>query len=288
MGGAGPTCGESTPPPDETLDREWATWPVGEPPSYRICDEVVEDETTGLIWQRHDHPDELAHADAVRACEELDLQGWTDWRLPTQIEFVSLLELDGRSDYRVAEDAFPDRAFAYWTRSLSREAASSIAISSSTGAGDTTDRSNHNGVRCVRGGKVAAQAYEIEAEVVSDLATGLAWARTVPAPPLDWHAAEAHCADLEIGGADDWRLPSMQELLSLVRPARSEPVIDREAFPDTPSTTFWTGDKTSATTPGHWQVVFGGPQGAGAGYAKRGMDSDVSFNPSTVRCVRGG
>lgn len=82
--------------------------------------------------------------------------------------------------------------------------------------------------------------YAIDGAVVSDLVTGLTWQRESPSETFDWWDARAYCADLALGGHDDWRLPSRIELVSTLDFGRRDPVADPDAFPNTPSDFFWT------------------------------------------------
>lgn len=50
---------------------------------------------------------------------------------------------------------------------------------------------------------------------VTDLNTGLTWQQTPPAQGVVWAEAEAYCDELELGGYDDWRLPTLKELFSI-------------------------------------------------------------------------
>lgn len=70
-------------------------------------DEVVRDEVTGLIWQRQMSVARLSWPDAVTYCEGLTLAGWDDWRLPSRIELVTLLDLT-HADPALNQTAFPD------------------------------------------------------------------------------------------------------------------------------------------------------------------------------------
>ncbi len=50
-----------------------------------------------------------------------------------------------------------------------------------------------------------------------DDATDLCWQNPPAASYLDWEQAAAHCDELDVGGASDWRLPDIGELVSLLR-----------------------------------------------------------------------
>ncbi|MCK9464119.1 MAG: DUF1566 domain-containing protein, partial [Proteobacteria bacterium] len=50
-----------------------------------------------------------------------------------------------------------------------------------------------------------------------DPATNLCWQNPPPDDKLNWEAAKAYCDGLSLGGHDDWRLPKIHELNSIVR-----------------------------------------------------------------------
>jgi hypothetical protein len=52
----------------------------------------VDDEITGLSWAVEDAPLQAFWDDASAHCADLDFDGHTDWRLPTQIELISLVD----------------------------------------------------------------------------------------------------------------------------------------------------------------------------------------------------
>ena len=72
---------------------------------------------------------------------------------------------------------------------------------------------------------------------VSDLNTGLVWVKA-RGPKLTWDAAVAAAADCRVGGHDDWRMPSIKELYSLIdfrggsrrTAAASRPYLDTTYF----------------------------------------------------------
>lgn len=100
MGGvdSGGSAGESPEPrPPRSVWAGWkmpnpATTGLPNPASYDISEpDVVTDLVTGLMWQREAGPNDHYDA-AVSYCDGLTLGGYTDWRLPTRIELVSLLD----------------------------------------------------------------------------------------------------------------------------------------------------------------------------------------------------
>jgi len=50
-----------------------------------------------------------------------------------------------------------------------------------------------------------------------DVATGLCWQNPPSIGAFSWDESLSHCDGLSIGGYDDWRLPMIQELVSLIR-----------------------------------------------------------------------
>lgn len=66
------------------------------------------------------------------------------------------------------------------------------------------------------------------------------------ATSLDWAQALATAEQSEHAGHDDWRLPNVKELLSLVEFCRTTPAINPTAFPATPASAHWSSSLTAA------------------------------------------
>ena len=95
---------------------------------------------------------------------------------------------------------------------------------------------------------------------------------------------EKFVADVNAGaglcGATDWRMPTQNELMSIVDYGRVNPAIDPTYFPNTPASHFWSAsaDASSSLSSFAWHVYFG--NGNAFGYFK--------YAPDQVRLVRAG
>ncbi|HZN58167.1 MAG TPA: DUF1566 domain-containing protein [Planctomycetota bacterium] len=119
---------------------------------------------------------------------------------------------------------------------------------------------------------------------VTDTCTGLMWQKDTgnDAKRLVWCNALAYCEDLELGGHDDWRLPNVRELQSILDYGRSSPAID-PIFGALPSF-YWSSTSIDVDPTGAWAVSFAA--GVIIGGTK---DRDrVVDNDSLVRAVRSG
>jgi hypothetical protein len=99
------------------------------------------------------------------------------------------------------------------------------------------------------------------AGVVRDRVTGLVWEQPTNGvfAQAAFAAAAAHCAGLSsvsYGGYDDWRVPSVIELASLVDYGVHDPAIDEVAFPATPAGGFWTSAAAVFPSDQAWEVDF--------------------------------
>jgi Protein of unknown function (DUF1566) len=129
--------------------------------------------------------------------------------------------------------------------------------------------------------------FEVEGDVVSDRSTGLIWSReNVAGGSMKWAAAKEACAKLKLGGHDDWRLPTIRELLTLVDYERHAPAIDPVFKCD--ASYYWTSTP-AASSPGAcaWGVSFGngsaGWYDRGYGYYVRAVRASQSFDLWHVR-----
>nr|WP_320120256.1 DUF1566 domain-containing protein [uncultured Marinifilum sp.] len=67
-------------------------------------------------------------------------------------------------------------------------------------------------------------------ETVTDNNTGLMWQQVPTSEEFTWQEAVDYCNELELGGYDDWRMPSCKELYSISDFGKGWPYIDTEYF----------------------------------------------------------
>ncbi|WP_231864953.1 DUF1566 domain-containing protein [Sorangium cellulosum] len=251
-------------------------------PSYTEADGAVEDSVTGLTWEKVVENGAFTLVGAQEHCAALSAQGiggLSDWRLPTRIELVSILDFGHAT-------AFPDIFFTstqdsfYWSATdVAADSSFAWGVLASDASLGFFSKDDTAGARalCVGGVKGIAPADLSPGEDwVLDRSTGLVWQRHASQTRFIWSDALAHCEDLDLAAKSDWRLPSAKELLSIVDDRRSGPAIDLEAFPGTPSDVFWSS--TPAIGSAEKAVLVNFTNGASQGHTVR--------DRRLVRCVR--
>ncbi len=268
--------------------------------------EVVYDKLAGYMWLR-----ELRRVhswvEAASFCSGLTVGG-KPWRLPTVHELATLLDFGTELRPAMDQATIPlvvladdpisgvnvQQGPSVWTAlTQSGDSGRAWAVSFSLGAilpiGKNTGVLDDNYYAlCIQGSQyeasdgAAALRFKVNTadpaqKTVTDTTTGLEW-QSACAYNRSWFDALAHCEMSEYGGKDDWRLPDIQELLSLADFERHNPA---SSFPNSVSLSFWSS--TSATVP------------AGTGNAMRVDFDSGAMGPfeklapdGNVRCVRGG
>lgn len=100
--------------------------------------------------------------------------------------------------------------------------------------------------------------------VVADNLTGLSWARNMNASgPMAWEAAIDYCNALTLGGHEDWRLPTVKELCSLLSYAGGTPMLPTgHLFTNVPTShnLCWSSTTSPSSTNNAYRAnLFNGP-----------------------------
>lgn len=221
---------------------------------------VVVDRVTGLMWQRQLANTYASWQQARQRCESLSLAGQHDWRLPSRIELVTLLDTT-RTQPSIDTDAFPATPNDwFWTSSRAADDPNAAwYVYFYFGYPKTDDVGNTFSVRCVRTARqpsALAARYAMQAGDVQDLATGLRWERAPTKQTMSFEGARTYCDALTLEGHTHWRVPTLPELLTLVDEAAAAPAIDRTAFPGAPTDAVWTSSTFANGAELAWYVRF--------------------------------
>ena len=273
-------------------DGDDGSYQMGVPwPAPRFTDHgdgTVTDNLTGLMWTKSANIDgEKTWNDAIDWCNTLTHGGHSDWRLPNRRELLSLLDKeeygpelpDGHPFTNVQNSDY------YW---------SSSTYASSTGESwfvhigygyswydDKTDTSYAWAVRGLtdgpapvpRTGQITSYRdgddgyYQMGVQwpdprftdhgdgTVTDNLTGLMWTKDANIDTYKaWNDAIDWCNTLTHGGHDDWRLPNILELHSLIDIANYGPVLPDD-HPFTGVQPFYWSSTTAAYNTGYaWHV----------------------------------
>jgi len=222
-------------------------------------DGTVFDPATGLTWQKVHNKKRLGFYSARRTCGSLSLGGRTDWRLPTIKELFSITHWQGATnrrpflDGRVFDIEKPDASILQgdrfaathdpgmmgqtWSATLYKglhwdrpgvEAAFFFNFLDGRIKQAPTNGPMGLFYRCVAGAEWGRNHFSDNGDgTVSDGSTGLVWQQADDGQTRDWPGALKYCEGLTLAGKDDWRLPNVKELQSIVDYSRPEPAINR-------------------------------------------------------------
>ena len=236
--------------PESVLDNVTKLeWQIGIPRVFPGCTGRTES-SSGVLGE---YGGLCTREEAQRYCEGLTRAGHDDWRAPSLIELISLFDMNDDTDWHRAIDGdyFGDtdyHVFVAATAAASGPTASWVVAYEYRAI--FVERNVTAKVRCVRAGAeppfvTPAERYSVASDTVSDRATQLVWQRAFSPNTLPPAEQNAYCAGL--GGG--FRVPTANELLTLVDPTRSEPAIDPMVFPGTPSAAFATS--TASVVPNY-------------------------------------
>ncbi len=206
---------------------------------------VVVDKLTGLMWERSGTglTTFLTQAKAISYCSDLRTGGYSNWRIPTRIELISIVDFMAKLP-AIDTAAFPNTppSARQWTSTPFRGSPGKVfcvGFGTGSGADNQSVATDERSVRCVRRGGAEptcpSPRFVANTGWVVDTETKLTWQQSFSR--ATWDAAKTACMALGSGA----RLPSLNELATLIDDSISTaPRIDVTAFPGTPGSGFWT------------------------------------------------
>ncbi len=251
---------------------------------------MVEDMVTGLMWEVkttdgsvHDRNNRYDWNEAkdlfLGKLNSSRFGGYSDWRLPTVRELACLVDY-GAFSPAVDTGFFPNTQNArYWTATVcAYNPRNAQAVDFQYGYDSQWDQSSAYHVRAVRGGRLSNVFQKGENDTVIDINTGLMWQQATAPGKYDWQQALSYCENLRLAGYEDWRLPDIKELRSIVNDGVHEPAIDLDCFPGTAPSLYWSSTPNIYNATRAWGINF-----------NHGYDYiALKTGAAKVRAVRGG
>jgi hypothetical protein len=247
------------------------------------ADGTVTDLNTNLMWQKWDYHNNISAQSwqsAIGYCDSLGLEDYHDWRLPRRRELISIVNY-GVFLPSIELTSFPDcKTGAFWSYTTWAPLPDERAWTVFFDYGQTGPKlmSDPFYVRCVRGNSVLANTYIDNGDgTVSDATTGLMWQQKDDGLNRTWEEALSYCEGLKIGEYDDWRLPNLRELESILVYSNQptiDPVFECIGY-------YYVSSTTVEHLPQYfWSVGF---SGSGVYWD---LKNDLVHSPGYVRCVR--
>ena len=98
----------------------------------------------------------------------------------------------------------------------------------------------------------------LDGGAVLDKETGLVWEKSPDTSTRAWYSAGYHCHQREVDGRKGWRLPTIEELASLVDTTQSNPALPSgHPFLNVQSSFYWSSTTNTGDATGAWDVSFG-------------------------------
>lgn len=227
-GGTGADAG----PGSSGIDARYAAWiPGPETPTQLTKTSggtIVVDGLTGLWWEQTNVAFASDLPGAKAYCSKVSLGGMKDWRVPTRIELMSIVDFNAQQ--RLAA-IFGSPQSGQWTQSqLIGDPLQSFVVDFVSNATfslitNSTSVNSTNYVRCVRNGRplpkspaapLPAGLWVAQGNYVQNTQTGQLWEKTPPTTPGNYASAMQHCSSL--GGA--FRVPTIRDLDTLTDESR--------------------------------------------------------------------
>ena len=229
-------------------------------------DGTILDNVTGLMWSKKVDDKKLSLDEAKLKAKDINLAGYSDWRIPTIKELYSLIDFRGYtgfSKYRtmstvplnaipyINTDYFDFKYGASNERYIDAQWLTSTKYVSTTmnnmetlfGVNFADGRIKGYGykrvdsyydkkkfyVRYVRGTTKYGKNEFIDNTngTLTDKSTNLIWTKIDSKKGMNWEEALLYSKNLDIGGYSDWRLPNAKEL---------QYIVDYSKSPDTTNT----------------------------------------------------
>lgn len=232
---------------------------------------------------------------AASYCDNLVLGGFSDWRLPTKQESMSILNLDKNNPALNTVYFINTNAEYWWTSTVNYANANSIWITNAgggTGPKLKTETISAGGIkkfqaRAVRNTTTPSIITHFTNNgngTITDNSTNLIWQKVPNSTTYTWEQALSYAENLTLAGNLDWRLPNIKELVSINDETTNAPSANTLYFTTLLSARYWSS--TTQFAPGATSAWFNDFQNFGiTSYDLKTISHNVicvSGNPNTL------
>jgi len=286
---------------DSKIDKDDGFYQVGQDRSYAYTDninyhnsytDILLDNKTGLQWQNNENVTASDYAlslgsenwnKAIQYCEDLTLGTHDDWRLPSIHELVTIV--DYSKDNSSVNEMFKNVAgvegypevHQYWSSTaLSSSESFAWVVEFNSGEYHYTGKNSIANLKCVRGEDLGESQFVRKSnEVVIDVNTNLKWQDNEIGVSGSINDAISYCENLTLGD-NSWRLPNINELLSLSDHKLQGNSIS-EVFQNTSNVFYYSSTPNSLDDTRYWLL----------GFENQGSQRDRVQSNYRTRCVSG-
>ncbi len=245
---------------------------LGVEPNYSTNAGIVTDNITSLMWQ------DDGSVQSSNDCASLGLGGYDDWRVPTLEELYSITELN-RAKPAMDLNVFKNTPIGDNIR-YSNSTFDKVFLEQNYGLTTVNQNEKEAVIRCIRGSSNKA-TFERDSKtgVVLDYSTNLTWDDFNYPIRKEYNKSIEYCEELILGRYDDWRVPNIRELETLIdRSHRGGTSVMSPLFLNMSRVRIWS---SSTVIDSEGKDAFIG------GYFTRAKMQKSDKMHTYVRCVRG-
>jgi hypothetical protein len=199
------------------------------------------DTTTALMWTAKDNGSDVTWQQAVSYCQNLNLGGYSDWRLPEIGELQNIYDSAAKVPGHWQDEVTVQFQIKgnlmltgwHWSNTQSNISGKAWTFDFFMNSKDPAhlDENRYGRALCVRRAVIVNPAEQNVEKVPlaekldtwTDPGTGLMWTRQDNGSDVVWQQAANYCQNLSLGGYFGWRLATIDELHGTYDPSTDVP-----------------------------------------------------------------